>query len=136
MREILFRAKSIDNGEWVQGYYLVQNGRGVDGASDSKVYFIMDSYGTQIIDPQTVCQFTGLTDNNGLKIWEGDIVGGCNGSINGKGWGIKPFPVLHSGVRFDLPYYCWNKDGSNNMDSTHWCVVIGNIFDNPELLTQ
>ncbi len=80
-------------------------------------------------------QYTGLLDKNGKEIYEGDILNVCNGSINGRLWMQKPYSVkyiLDKG--FDICMFCWDKDGNNIMDSTHWCEVIGNIYENPELL--
>ena len=71
MREILFKGKSLLSGEWVEGYYI-----GPVGALDvHEICDIHDITGTRVeVDPSTVCQYTGLTDKNGMKIFEGDIV--------------------------------------------------------------
>jgi len=70
MRQIIFRAKRIDNGEWVQGD-LVRNA--FNGSSKVMDFGIQrPNYFPHEVDPETVCQFTGLTDKNGVKIWENE----------------------------------------------------------------
>jgi uncharacterized phage protein (TIGR01671 family) len=71
MREILFKARRLSDGEWVEGYYI-----GPIGVLDvHEICDIHDITGPRVeVDPSTVCQYTGLTDKNGKKIFEGDIV--------------------------------------------------------------
>lgn len=84
MREIMFRGKRTDNGEWVYGYYAEFHNRPKVNkpnscqifVPDENAYFCGSSIGGlwHIVDPETVGQFTGVYDWNGTKIFEGDIV--------------------------------------------------------------
>ena len=80
MREILFKGKQIDNGEWVEGRYAECNGKtfiGIDisiGIDDIFEVFCTPVFRWLEVDPETLCQFTGETDKNGKRIWESDFV--------------------------------------------------------------
>lgn len=142
MREILFRAKRADNGEWVEGYYIYHIKRTICPIGDSvkpedEQHVIMqDGFSdwnmprnTVVfdIDPENVCQYTGLKDKNGKRIWENDIV---SGYFNHKK--ITGFIKYGS----NAVYYI-EREGSYGIhldNSEDWLEVIGNIFDNPELL--
>ena len=136
MREILFKAKRIDNGEWVEGTYLCrENWKWVECKKATHFILVQDEYGFtwRKIDVETLCQFTGLTDKNGKRIWENDI---CNRK--------EKYPEIvkyHKGD-FILDYsYALGKETGYNYCNLGFYVcerkvveVIGNVFDNPELL--
>ena len=133
MREILFKAKRIDNGEWVEGYYAFF--KSVNG--NQKMHHITTEDGKAIrIDPSTLCQFTGITDKNDKKIFENDIVETITFGYDkdyfitsvkfGAIFGIQGF---HFANRRSLFY-----SGQANLEKIDDTEVIGNVFDNPELL--
>ena len=82
MREILFKAKRKDDAKWIEGYFAIICEKTVIIEKDSEKYYSIDdeknSCGNRIteINPETLCQFTGLCDKNGNKIWENDILRG------------------------------------------------------------
>lgn len=133
MREILFKAKRIDNGEWVEGFLFktqehtyIAYGRQFDDD-----LFISPQNIFIMVDKDTICQYTGLTDKNGNKIWENDVV--------------KHYNNPNEPTQFVIGAIYWNEDNVRYERSSKYehakfsvlydCVyeVIGNIFDNPEL---
>ena len=128
MHEIIFRGKRKDNGEWVEGYFnrysignryfIAQNGE----YDEDRPYmdFSVEADFFEII-PETVGQFTGLTDKNGKKIFEGDVIANSCGRketvefYKGRYYPFIAFPE----------YNCWDEKE---------CEVIGTIHDNPELI--
>lgn len=141
MREILFRGKTIDNPRWVEGYFaeadlylngnIVRHPVIVDKDDDMKE-----------INPETLCEFTGLYDSKGNKVFEGDILSFAYDVLGGEWKGRIVFGNPHS-------RYTWGWEivpitpTDFNIDILLWfdmeetgaiCEVIGNIYDNPELL--
>ena len=149
MREILFRGKRVDNGEWVEGslvpitidcydkgYEIIDN----DGIEYDELDYYNPTYCSDRVIPETVGQFIGLTDKNGKKIFEGDIVAHrffkeeridgvvkygtfncscCNGVY---GWYIDGGDIRSLEMEYD--------------EDITPCYVIGNCIDNPELLKE
>ena len=128
MREILFRGKRVDNGKWVEGAFLhLRVGR--DYICDGSVWIgTLQPYKEQV-DTKTVGQYTGLLDKNGKKVFEGDIV--KNEYRKGQ---YQYFKIV-----YDTRVYCWQVENKYGMLGFLYNVigdleVIGNIYDNPELL--
>lgn len=141
MREILFRGKRVDNGEWVYGGYDFMNG-------DSTIFDI-DSvcHSAYEVIPKTVGQFTGLTDKNGKKIFEGDILKCVGNKCVRKGILMDFEEVTHVSVVEWWNSYCncgyrvKNQNGKTMMIKQSSLIgmnaeIIGNIFDNPELVKE
>lgn len=146
MREILFKAKRIDNGELVEGNIILSKDadeeyKAIIIPSVNSNMFTEDSGNEDLgfenwykVDPSTICQYTGLTDKNGQKIWENDVVRHYNNPSEPK--------------QFEIGVIYWNEDNVRYERTSQYehakfsvlydCVyeVIGNIFDNPELLNE
>ena len=127
MREILFRGKTKHGGEWVYGGVCCSAGNTIIVSFSERILTTIE--GKRVL-PETVGQYTGLTDKNGKKIFEGDI---CQ---------TKGFPLID-----DKPFVVeWNDDECSfywrdvvgtdefNIGVSQNTTIIGNIHDNPELL--
>lgn len=151
MREILFRAKRIDNGEWVEGQYafilnpLTESGEPIKHLICNGTNIFNDE-----IDPETLCQYTELKDKNGNRIWENDIVS-CEHEKYPDDNPSEVYPLLPESIKYTRNYAVeFINTGSSygyrlrnksihfmltgNVIQNHKIEVVGNIFDNPELL--
>lgn len=136
-RQILFKAKRKDNGEWVEGYYIYDYCKNMHlilrnelstclnaGSKPNRYDWTLEPHE---IDPDTLCQYTGLTDKNGRRIWENDIVRNEKGDI-----GVVQWFEEHAA------FMIWNKTkhyvcylAENDFSKIE---IAGNIFDNADLL--
>ena len=130
MREILFRGKRVDNGEWIQGDIVQFPVHGVVRIVEQE-----SSYKDAEVDSDTVGQYTGLTDKNGKKIFEGDILKIYEGSEDD---GYKIRKVYSYGgvlcVDYETSEWDFNALAFLDSDNVFTFEVIGNIYDNPELV--
>lgn len=141
-REILFKGKRIDNGEWVEGSLLQTTAVSLKSFIVPSACYTFDKWDWAEwlnVDTDTICQWTGLLDKNGNKIWENDVVSTivgnaiviyvterkCDNRYN-TGFIVRfADEVSNKNYRHDLVY--WIRHDTK-------CEVIGNIFDNKELL--
>jgi hypothetical protein len=119
MRDIIFRGKTVCDGDWVYG--------GITWNPSRKKFFIHTDWEEAKVIPETVGQYTGLTDKNGTKIFEGDIIGAedVTFEIRWRGY-VSCFTIYKKDVPYPLAPV--EKGIVRNYE------VIGNIYDNPELL--
>lgn len=134
MREILFRGKRVDDVTWIEGflfstkdhtYIAYQNQFDDDLFLSPKEIFIE-------VDPKTVCQYTGLTDKNGRKIFEGDILSAYLDDQH-------PEDITYVQITWDGFSWCMRESTEDDVMSEYDCntfEVCGNIFDNPELIGE
>lgn len=130
MRDIVFRGKRIDTGEWVYGWYVQkENHHSLDGKPIRHLIADVPPFGYEV-DPETVGQYTGLLDANDNRIFEGDILSD------------PAYPEHTTGAIYYGESNCsccngvygfYSKEDAD-LRNAAWLTVIGNIHDNPELL--
>ena len=125
MGTIKFRAKNLD-GEWVYGFYVEEDRQTLNGFE--KKYLIVNDDGHHYVKPETVGQFTGLHDNDGKEIYEGDIMNNPTSKNVGV---VKWNSVL---CQFQLSWQNMPTAADIFFMVESGSFVIGNIHDNPELL--
>ena len=122
----LFRAKRKDNGEWIFGN-LIQTDDGTYIIQNYVPQHLIKNYE---VDPATICQCTGLKDKNGNLIWENDIAN-C---MNAECCGYISWNESEAGFYFDVLLEDGRFEEEHIYDYQDCMEVIGNVFDNPELL--
>lgn len=124
----LCKAKRTDNGEWIIGG-LVRY-----GFAGREKYYIVPNYASDLyaleIDPSTICWCTGLKDKNGKLIWENDIAN-C---MDAECCGYISWNESEAGFYFDVLLEDGRFEEEHIYDYQDCMEVIGNTFDNPELL--
>lgn len=155
-REILFRGKSVETNKWVYGSYILEK-------YANTPYICFFEYGSFVglkqieVAPETIGEFTGMTDKNGTKIFEGDIV-------RTQPFSNKPFSTKRKqkqflgivehciktfrnpgsptdGQKYDSSWWVKIMEDIENYGCYNWtrfwnCEIVGNKFDNPELLPK
>ena len=149
MRDVIFRGKRVDNGEWVEGFfveridrlalipkcYILVQEEDTSGITGEPTGYLNTEFSWYEVIPETVGQYTGLTDKNGKMVFEGDVIF-CKKHIDGNfvdafiefGFVEMKYGAfgLHRRQGFYRPFKDWLED--------YELEVIGNIHDNKEIL--
>lgn len=140
VRPIIFRAKRKDNGDWVEGDF-VSNKYILQGYRVERGFVV--PYNTFEVIPETVGQYTGLTDKNGKKIFEGDIVHLTDVRYDNEWKAVVVFGNPYGEYSWGWNFLYIGEKPKVATDILLWaemddvevyCEIIGNIYDNPELL--
>lgn len=135
-REILFRGKRKDNGKWVEGYYQQRY-----DAFENIQHLIFWSKSSTVweyaeIDPETVCEYVGYKDDTGKRIFEGDIVAFEDMISTENGYSEMGCCGKVGYDEEEACFYVTDRLSAESWEVLGECRIIGNIFDNPELLNQ
>lgn len=163
MREIVFRGKRVEDGKWVEGFYSQFHNRPIIPEPNIHQIFTLLTENDEpiilgntsigglwhTIDPNTLCEFTGLCDKNGKKIFEGDVVKYTRTNMYAPSTNFhnQDLVSLHK-IYWNDEKYCFYQDhyteerciGSGGINfeddraEDNIIEIIGNIYDNPELL--
>lgn len=129
-REILFRGKTTADNRWIEGCYVKKSGF-YNGTNYKHLIYVTASDLSYEAAPETVCEYTGLTDKNGRKIFEGDIFQADDGEC------LQRYAVVWNGDSLEWTADCvGDLVGMLSLSEfeAEEIDVIGNVFDNPELL--
>lgn len=160
-RQIIFRGKRIDNGEWIYGSFLnIEDTCFIIEKGDFDFDYRTENYAfwfdctEKEVNPDTIGQFTGLTDKNGKEIYEGDIIHlDCHAWLDWKELDSVKAEIVYDNGTFGArwknpdagkPYPFQNPDDEEDVEAEYVCEFIGNlpktievigsIHDNPDLL--
>ena len=124
MREVLFRGKEVADGKWIEGFYSAEEYNPYSGEVEHipRIQIIGKCVSLGVI-PETVGQYTGLTDKNGVRIFEGDIVDYISSDVIGN-------PKTGTIIVEDMTDY----DTMIYLNHSEELQIIGNIHDNPDIL--
>lgn len=130
-RKILFRGKRIDNGEWIDGSLVIKGTQYFIFTGETKNFRGMINWVWYEVDLETVCEYTGLTNKNGRKIFENDIVGIYREYRKEWDYGVVKYGEFNCSCCSGVYGWHFAEEDIRRYDEYE---VIGNIFDNPELL--
>lgn len=143
MREILFKAKRVDNGEWMEGwllkdevtgqYFIHASGNSVNESDKVNEEGCLCFVAFEV-DKHTICQYTGLTDKNGNKIWENDVIGYWDTYNTENGYAEADCVGTVLWDDETLSFQVTERLSAESYEVLDECSVIGNIFDNAALL--
>ncbi|WP_304341104.1 YopX family protein [Metaclostridioides mangenotii] len=138
MRDIKFRGYAVEemvNSQWLTGYGILS----IDYVDNSEEYWLIDNTHETRVKKESIGQYTGLKDKNGVEIYEGDIVKACEGKLFEVKWYDNGFKYKYRFKRSYKDEGSWIEtkflEIGRETEDRRWGVeVVGNIFENPEMV--